>query len=119
MLTGFEWNGQQPGLALILESEALAVDADDRRVVQDTIEHRRGEHAVAGESAIPTAEGKIRSEDHRTAFIALRHDLEEHGRVSTPPSHSKVIWRPAETIGLAAICCYLHSVRRLLGPVLA
>ena len=26
------------------------------------------------EALIPTAEGKIRSEDHRTAFIALRHD---------------------------------------------
>src|ERR1700722_18573922 len=29
------------GLAFVLESEALAVDADDDRVVQDTIEHRR------------------------------------------------------------------------------
>jgi hypothetical protein len=48
-------------LALILESEALAVDADDDRVVKDTIEHRHGKHAVAGEGRIPAAEGEIRS----------------------------------------------------------
>src|SRR5580700_3722245 len=41
----------------ILESEALVVDADDSRVVQDAIEHRSGQHAVAGESAVRTAEG--------------------------------------------------------------
>jgi hypothetical protein len=62
---------------LVFEPEAVAVDADHDRVVQDAIEHRRSEHAVASESGIPTAEGEIRSEDHRAAFIALRHDLEE------------------------------------------
>ena len=41
-----------------------------------SIEHRRGGHAVVGESGIPAAEGKIRSEDHRAMFIALLYDLE-------------------------------------------
>ena len=48
---------EQPGFAFVLESEALAVDVDDSGVMKDSIEHRRGEHAVVGESAIPTAEG--------------------------------------------------------------
>src|SRR5580704_10281116 len=68
---------EQSGLALILESEALAVDADDSRVVQDAIEHRGGQHAVAGESAVPTAEGEIRGENHRAAFVASLDDLKE------------------------------------------
>jgi hypothetical protein len=54
---------KQSGFAFVLKPEAFATDVDDNRVVQDTIEHRRSEHAVAGESGIPTAEGKIRSED--------------------------------------------------------
>jgi hypothetical protein len=64
-------------LALVFESEVLAVDADDDRVVQDAIEHRHCEHAVAGESSVPAAEGEIRCEDHRAAFVALRDNLEE------------------------------------------
>jgi hypothetical protein len=35
------------------------MDADYGGVVKDAIEHRGGEHAVAGERAIPTAEGEI------------------------------------------------------------
>jgi hypothetical protein len=45
--------------------------------MEDTVAHRHGEHAVAGEGDVPTAEGEIRSEDHRAAFVALGHDLEE------------------------------------------
>jgi hypothetical protein len=32
-------------------------DKDDDRVVENAIEHRHGEHAVAGEGTVPTAEG--------------------------------------------------------------
>jgi len=45
--------------------------------MEDPIEHRYSEYAVAGEGAVPAAEGEIRSEDHRAALVALRHDLEE------------------------------------------
>ena len=72
MLGGFGRSREQPGLALVLEPEAVSVDADDGRVVKDAIEHRGGEHAVAGEGAIPAAEGEIRGEDHRAAFVAAR-----------------------------------------------
>ena len=59
MLRDLGRSGEHPSLALVFESEALAVDADDDRVVQDTIEHRGGEHAVAGESGIPTAKVRL------------------------------------------------------------
>ena len=68
---------EDSGFALVLQSEALSVDVDDGRVVQDPIEHRHREHAVAGEGAVPTTEGEIGSEDHRAVFIALSHHLEE------------------------------------------
>ena len=42
--------GQDTRFALVLKSEALAVDADNDRVVQDPVEHRHSEHGVAGES---------------------------------------------------------------------
>lgn len=40
MLGEFGWGSKQSGLALVLESEALGVDADDDRVLEDAIEHR-------------------------------------------------------------------------------
>ena len=61
MLGRFGWSREESGSALVLEPKALAVDVDDDRVVQDPIEHRHGEHAVAGEGTVPAAEGKIRS----------------------------------------------------------
>ncbi len=48
MLGGFSRSSEEAGLALVLESETLAIDADDDRVMQDAIEHRHGQHAVAG-----------------------------------------------------------------------
>src|SRR5260221_5590160 len=78
MFGGFAgWRSEQSGLALVLESEALAVDADDGGVVKDAIKHRGGEYAVAGEGAIPTAEGEIRCQDQRAALVAPREHLEE------------------------------------------
>lgn len=34
------------------------------------IEHRHGEHTVAGEGTLSTAESQVRSEDHLAAFVA-------------------------------------------------
>ncbi len=48
MLRDLAGSSEHLSLAFVLESEALAIDADDDRVVQDPIEHRHGEHAVAG-----------------------------------------------------------------------
>lgn len=85
-------SSEHPGLALVLES-ALAVDVDDGRVVEDAIEHRHGEYAIARERALPAAEGQIGSQDHRTALITLRHDLEQ--QLGLLPAHQKVAERDA------------------------
>jgi hypothetical protein len=65
LMLGFSWSSEQSGLGLVLEPEALAVDVDDDRVVQDAIQHRDGEHAAAGEDAVPATEGRIPSQDRR------------------------------------------------------
>jgi hypothetical protein len=48
--------GEQAGFAFVFESKALAVDADDNRVVQDPIEHRHSEYAVTGEGRFRRAD---------------------------------------------------------------
>lgn len=52
-----------PGLALILEPIAFALDLDDVAVVQEPVEHGGGEHAIPGESLIPGAEAEVRGHD--------------------------------------------------------
>src|SRR5271156_4270070 len=107
MLGGFSRSGEQPSLPLVLESEALAVDADNDRVMQYAVEHRRSEHCVTGESGIPTAEGEVRSEDHRAAFIALRHDLKE--QVGLLAAHRQI----ADLIDdqqLVGVDCAMHGL---------
>jgi hypothetical protein len=54
MLGGFGRSGEKSDLALVLKPEAFTIDADDGRVVKDAIEHRGGEHAVAGEGRYPS-----------------------------------------------------------------
>jgi len=57
--------GAAPGsehtcFALVLESEAFAIDADDDRVMEDAIEHRGGEHTIARRRAlIPDADAQV------------------------------------------------------------
>ena len=93
MLCGSGRSSEQPGLALVLESEALAVDADDGRVMEDAVEHRCGEHAVAGEGGFPAAEGEIGGQDHRAALVSAGDDLEEQvgiplkSSVKNPKAH--------------------------------
>ena len=58
MLRSFSRSSKQSGLAFVFQSEALAIDIDDDGMVKDPIEHRHCEYSVAGEGAIPTAEGE-------------------------------------------------------------
>jgi len=53
----FDRSSKQSGLALVLEPVTFSIDTDDDGVMKDAVEHRGGQHAVAGESAVPTAEG--------------------------------------------------------------
>ena len=57
------WCRKHSRPTLVFESEALAIDTDDDRVVQWAIEHRASKHAVAGEGSIPNAEGQVLAED--------------------------------------------------------
>lgn len=64
-------------------------------------EHRHGEHAVAGEGGIPTAESEIRSEDHRAAFVALRHNLEE--QVGLLTAHRQIAYLVDDQLCAASV----------------
>ena len=44
------------GAALVLEPIALTTDLNDGRVMKDPVEHGGGEHSVARERLVPTAE---------------------------------------------------------------
>jgi hypothetical protein len=43
------------GFPFVLEPVALAIHIDGGRVMQNTIEQRRAQYSVVGESGIPTA----------------------------------------------------------------
>ena len=62
--------GQQAGLALLLEPVALALDVDDRRVVQQPVEDRRGDDLVA-EDVAPAGEALVRGDEDRAALIPI------------------------------------------------
>ena len=47
------------GAALVLEPVALTSDLNDGRVMQNPVEHGGGEHSVARERLVPTAECEI------------------------------------------------------------
>jgi len=49
-----------PALRLSFSLKLFAIDVYNDGVVKDPIEHRHGEHSVAGEGAILTAEAEIR-----------------------------------------------------------
>ena len=84
---------QQSGAALVLEPVALALDADDGRMMQQPIQHRRGQHRVTGEGLIPLAEGQVRSQDRRPLLVAFSDDLEEQVGLFTPKRQVAVITR--------------------------
>ena len=66
---------QDTRLPLVLESKAFAVDADDDGMVQDMVEHRRGDHAVARASVRTYREVTSRSTNvwrHGAAPLATR-----------------------------------------------
>ena len=45
--TGRRWSSQQAGTPLFLEAITLALDVERRRVVQQAVQNRRGQHVVA------------------------------------------------------------------------
>src|SRR3982751_372610 len=61
--------GQQTGLALLLEPVALALDVDDRGVVEQPVEQRRGDDLVA-ENLAPAGEALVGGQQDRAALVA-------------------------------------------------
>lgn len=59
--------GEQPGLALLLEPEALALDVERRSVVQEAIEDGGG-HDLIGEHLAPVGEALVGGEHGRCAL---------------------------------------------------
>jgi hypothetical protein len=60
----------------VAQPVAVALEADDLGVVDQPVDHGRGDHVVA-EDLAPAAEWLVRGHDQRGAFVAGRDQLEE------------------------------------------
>jgi hypothetical protein len=63
----------------VFESVAVALEADDLGVVDESVDHRGGDDVVAEDFA-PAAEGFVGRDDQRGAFVAGGDELEEQVR---------------------------------------
>src|SRR2546428_6515152 len=70
--------GQKTGLAFLLEAVALALDVDDRRVMQEAVEDGGGDDPVA-EHLAPDGEGLVRGDEDGALLVAAGDELEEQG----------------------------------------
>ena len=68
-----------PRLQLVLQPIRIAPDADRRRVMQDPLEDRAGDYAVA-EDVAPSAEALVAGQNHRPPLVAPADELEEQRR---------------------------------------
>src|SRR6185436_14371476 len=68
----------EPSLLLLPQAIALAADVQHVTVVQEAIEDRRGDDAVA-EDLAPLAEALVRGQDDAAALVARRDEREEGG----------------------------------------
>src|SRR5437016_548051 len=53
-------------------------------MMQQPVEHRRGQHRIAGEGLIPGAEGEVGGQDRRSLLVTLGDDLEEQVGLFAP-----------------------------------
>src|SRR3712207_5554705 len=66
-----------PGTPLVLEAVTLAADLHHGGMVEQAVEHGGGQHRLAREGLVPTAEGQVRGEYHGAALVTPAHHLEE------------------------------------------
>lgn len=94
------------GLAFVFESVAVASDLHDARVVQQLVEHPRCQRLVL-RKGYQLRERQVARGNHRTALVALGHDVEEQvrlvvaeGRVADLVDHQQLRaeHRPAEVV---------------------
>jgi hypothetical protein len=110
---------KQSGLAFLFESKALPIDVHDNRMMEDAIEHRCGEYAVASESAVPTAESQIGSKHHRTMLVTLRHNLKE--QIGLLAAHRQIADESRartfrDPVGLVTRSRHVRSAHRCANP---
>jgi len=70
------WAWRSSGFDLIFGAEALAFDGDGFGVVEQAIEQRAGEHAVAVEDARPVFVDAVGGDQGGAALVAVAQDLE-------------------------------------------
>jgi hypothetical protein len=68
--------GRHPPEITILEPIAVALERDDLGVVDEPVDHRRGDRRIA-EHLTPAPERLVAGDDHRRPLVAGRHELEE------------------------------------------
>ena len=73
---------QQSGPLFVLEAVAMTFAGDGGRVMQEAVEHGRGDHLVPGEDLGPLGVALVAREDDGASFIATRDDFEEETRLS-------------------------------------
>ena len=71
-----EFGFEQAGLEFFFEPEAVTLDVDRDRVMEQTVEDGAGDYLVA-EDLAPRAEALIAGDDDRAALVAARDQLEE------------------------------------------
>ncbi len=62
---------------LVLQSIAFAADLHDVGMVQQPIQHCRGQRLVIGKGAGPLSERQVADQDHAASFVAPGHHIEE------------------------------------------
>jgi hypothetical protein len=72
---------QKASPALFTQPVAIATDGDDLAVVEQPVEDHGGDDRIA-EHGSPLADGAVRGDQHGTALVASRDQLEEQMRVT-------------------------------------
>ena len=80
--------------------------------MQDPVEHGGGEHGVARERLVPTAECEIGGEDQRASFVTPRDHLEE--QIGLLASERQI----ADLVDDQQLRCRDHAMHRLFHPAL-
>lgn len=94
----------------VLEPVAVALEGDDLGVVDEAVDHGRGDHVVA-EDLSPAAEDLVAGHDQTRAFISGRNQLEEQvggfvleRDVADLVDHQKRVAAELGQLGLQAAC---------------
>ncbi len=80
--------GDLAGAHLVAQPIALPADLDDVGVVQQPIEHGRGERLVAGKGLGPLGKRQVAGQHDGAMLVALGHGVEEEVGFLSPERHT-------------------------------